>query len=147
MAKGISYWDKKLIGTGGIVNEYVKWRDAVRVETDPDTGKEYPVAPCITCKREVVGRNLHAGHWIGRTHKGAAYDEHNVHAQCGRPCNKDRSGEPQKYEDALLEMYGEEEVARLRAWTYKTRVWTPAELEELYNDYKQKLAALKNGAR
>jgi hypothetical protein len=136
--KGISYWDKKLIGTGGVLNEYVKWRDAT--DFTPE-GK--PIAPCITCKSPVKGSNLHAGHWVGRRHKGVAYDEHNVHAQCGMPCNKYRSGEPQMYEDELREMYGDEEVDRIRSWVGKVRKWTPTELEELYHEYKQKLEELK----
>lgn len=140
--QGISYWDKKLIGNGGVLNEYVKWRDAIRIETDPNTGRRYPIATCITCKHEVAGRNLHAGHWVSRRHKGVAYDEHNIHAQCGRPCNKDRNGEPQMYEDELRLMYGDEETDRIRSWVNKPRKWTPVELEELYNHYKKKLQDL-----
>lgn len=135
--QGVSYWGKKLIGTGGVLNEYVKYRDAVRIEN----GK--PVAPCITCKQEVSSYNLHAGHWISRKHKGVAYDEHNLHAQCGG-CNKWGNGEPQMYEDELRLMYGDEETDRIRSWVGKVRKWTPAELEDLYNEYKQKLEDLKS---
>lgn len=140
--KGIAYWTEKLIGSkppGGVINRYVKWRDSIDVYTDPGTGKRYPIAPCITCKTPVMKQNLHAGHWISRRHKGVAFDEHNIHAQCGRPCNKDRNGEPQMYEDELRLMYGDEETDRIRSWVGKIRKWTPAELEDLYNEYKEKL--------
>lgn len=136
--KGVRYWDNKLIGTGGILNEYVKYRDAV--DFTPE-GK--PIAHCITCNKLVSSYNLHAGHWVSRNHKGAAYDEHNVHAQCGRPCNKDNKGEPIKYEQALIKKYGQEEVDRLRGWVYQTRKWTPMELEELYYYYKEQLKQYK----
>lgn len=137
--KGVMYWDKKLIGTGGVINEYVKWRDAI--DFTPE-GK--PIALCITCKAPVKGTNLQAGHWVGRRHKGVAYDEHNIHPQCGMPCNKYRAGEPQIYEDELRLLYGDKEVERIRSWVGKPRHWTPQELEELHAEYKIKLQKLKS---
>jgi hypothetical protein len=134
---GVKYWDKKLIGNGGVVNEYIKRRDATSFTPE---GK--PIAPCITCKREVSGSSLHCGHWISRKHKGVAYDEHNLAAQCAG-CNKWGNGEPQMFEDELRLLYGDKEVNRIRSWVGKPRKWTPAELEDLYHKYKEKLAEYK----
>lgn len=137
MNKGIAYWEKKLIGQNGILNEYVKWRDATEVED----GK--PVCSCITCGRRISGTNLHAGHWISRRHKWTAYDEFNIHAQCGFPCNKYRNGEPQIYERELRLRYGDEKVDEMLSTVGKIRKWKPYELEELYNYYKQALKEIK----
>jgi len=131
--KGVAYWGNKLIGSGGVLNEYVKWRDSTDLTEE---GK--PIAPCITCGKLVSSHSLHAGHWISRRHKGVAYDPHNLHAQCAG-CNKWNNGEPQMYEDVLREMYGDKEVDRIRSWVGKVRKWKPYELEELYNQYKEKL--------
>ena len=145
--KGLKYWDDKLIGSSppGVLNQYVKWRDSVRVYTDPDTGKDYPVAPCITCKKEVMKHNLQAGHWISRRHKMVAYDEHNLHAQCGY-CNRYGNGEPQMHEDEMRIMYGDEEVDRIRGGLWKQNEKSPDELEALYNEYKGKLEVAKREA-
>jgi len=134
--QGIKYWDKKLIGTGGVLNEYVKWRDAIRIAD----GK--PVAICITCKRECSSHNLHAGHWISRRWKGSAYDVRNLHAQCGG-CNHWGNGEPQMYEDELRDLYGDDVVSEIRSWVGKTRKWKPFELEEMYHHYRGELDKLK----
>jgi hypothetical protein len=139
MAKtqGVAYWSKKLIGTGGVLNEYVKWRDAIQVVD----GK--PICPCITCGKLVSGTNLHAGHWISRVHKATAYDEYNIASQCGYPCNKFRNGEPQVYEAKLRALYGDVKVDEMKSTIGTLRKWKPYELEELYNYYKSALAEIK----
>lgn len=131
--KGLSYWDKKLIGVGGVVNEYVKLRDAVDFDED---GK--PIAPCITCGKRVSRHNLQAGHFVSRRHKLRAYDERNIHAQCGG-CNKFGKGETLKYRKVLIELYGEEVVEELEQAQYQTANWKPYQLEELYGEYKEKI--------
>lgn len=134
---GVAYWSKKLIGNGGVLNEYVKWRDAV----DNENGK--PIAECITCGKRVSGANLHAGHFASRRFKRVAYDEQNLHAQCAY-CNKWLNGNPIIYRKRIKELYGKETLARLeRAVTQPPKVWKPYELEELYNKYKGLLAELK----
>lgn len=133
--KGLKYWEKKLIGQGGILNEYVKRRDAVDFTED---GK--PICICITCSNKIQGTNLHAGHWISRRHKATAFMEENIHAQCGFPCNKYNHGEPQIYERKLREMYGDEKVEQMLATVGVTKKWKPYELEELYYYYKDKLS-------
>jgi hypothetical protein len=128
--KGVAYWKKKLIGPGGVLNEYVKWRDAHAITED---GK--PIANCITCGRAASGRSLHAGHWISRRYVATAYMEENVHAQCAG-CNKYGNGEPQKYREFLIDFRGQDVVDELEATYKQIKKWKPHELEELYNDYK-----------
>lgn len=130
---GIAYWDKKLIGQNGVLNQYVKWRDAIAVED----GK--PICACITCGKRIAGTNLHAGHWISRRHKATAYNEFNLHAQCGFPCNKFRNGEPQIYERKLRQLYGDELVDDMLQSVGSIRKWKPFELEALYHEYRRAL--------
>lgn len=128
--KGVAYWKKKLIGNGGVVNEYVKWRDAHDIT---ENGK--PVARCFTCGKEVSGSNLHAGHYISRRYAATAYSEENIHAQCAY-CNRFGNGEPQKYREHLIDFRGLDVVKDLEKKMKETRKWSPPELEEMYNDYK-----------
>lgn len=65
-----------------------------------------------------------------------------AHHNCAG-CNKWGNGEPQMYEDEIRLMYGDEEVDRIRGWVHKTRKWTPMELEEKFNYYKEKLKEYK----
>lgn len=139
--KGISYWEKKLIGSGGVLNEFVKYRDAIGFTP---AGK--PICICITCGKKVSGQNLHAGHFISRRYKKVAYDERNINAQCGVPCNDKRigKGEPLKYRRKLIEIYGEEEVKELEDAQYSTgKHWTPSQLEEKFNYYSKKVKELE----
>lgn len=135
--KGVAYWKKKLIGNGGVLNEYVKYRDAHDLT---ENGK--PIAYCVTCGKEASGVNLHAGHYISRRYTSTAYSEENVHAQCAG-CNKYGNGEPQKYREFLVDFRGEDVVKDLEKKMKETRKWTPQELEELYNDYKVMLEDAK----
>lgn len=131
--KGTAYWTKKLIGNGGVLNDYVKWRDAV----DNINGK--PISECITCGKQVSGVNNQAGHYISRRIRRVAFDEHNVHSQCSY-CNRFLNGNPVIYRRKIIELYGQKELDRLeRAVTQTGKSWKPFELEELYNDYKQRL--------
>jgi hypothetical protein len=140
--KGVAYWDKKLIGNGGILNTYVKYRDAIMFTPE---GK--PIAECITCGKEVSGHSLHAGHFIGRRHKKAAYDERNINGQCAG-CNKWGKGEVLKYRKALIEMYGKPVVEELEQAQYSSgKHWTPVQLEEKYNYYKEMVKEYKDHAK
>jgi hypothetical protein len=85
---------------------------------------------------------MHAGHWIVRQKKYSRWDEHNVHAQCPG-CNTFYNGEPQAYEDRIVDLYGEEERDRLKRNANKIVKFTTAQLEEMYNEYKQKVTELR----
>lgn len=136
--KGIKYWDDKL---WPVFSRYIRLRDALALGGVFDEDGE-AVAECITCYTRKSVKKLQAGHWIGRRHKMVKYDEHNVHAQCGQ-CNKWGAGEPQFYEDRIVELYGEAERDRLRQGVYQTRKFTPFELEEMYNHYKLEVERLE----
>lgn len=136
--KGVSYWDNKLIGIGGVLNDYVKYKYAI---DHTDQGK--PICVCVTCKKRVSGYNLQAGHWQSRRHKSVAYDLHNLHPQCGY-CNQHMAGNYPKYEDYIVQKYGPAERDRLRQGAYQTKKWNPVELEDMYYHYKKKLNELKD---
>lgn len=135
---GVAYWDKKLIGIGGVMNDYIKYKYAVDYT---EAGK--PICVCVTCGKRVNTYNLQNGHWQSRRHKSVAYDEHNMHPQCGY-CNEFMNGNYPRYEDFIVQTYGKEERDRLRQGAYTTKKWQPYELEEMYNDYKQRVKELKS---
>ncbi len=136
--KNKTYWDKKLIGNGGVINNYVKLRDS-ELTTDGDrTENGKPIARCITCDKLASGHNLHAGHYITRARKATAYDLHNVHAQCSY-CNKWRNGESAIYKMKIVDRYGEEELIRLENQMLGGASWTLQELEELHSEMKEKI--------
>lgn len=139
--KGVRYWDNKL---WKVFSRYIRLRDSL-ITTDGlrDEDGEL-VAECITCYARAPIKYMDAGHWISRDKKLVKYDEHNVHAQCKR-CNKYHNGEPQMYEDRIVELYGPDERDRLRTAVYGSRKFYPHELETLYNHYKGEVARLEKG--
>ena len=141
--KTISYWDKKIVGNGGVLNNYIKYRDAVDLD---ENGK--PICECITCGKRISGRNLHAGHYIRRAIRSTRYDERNLAAQCAG-CNNYKSGEPVVFRQRLMDQYGQDTVEELEEMMNhelagNPRKWKTWELEEVYNDYRRALRFAKN---
>jgi hypothetical protein len=107
-------------------SKYVRRRDALRT-----TGTE-EYARCITCGNVSEITEMDAGHWIPRNKLGTFMDERNVHAQC-RGCNRFAGGRPAEYAEALIQLYGPEELEALVRQSmrcYKIRSWD--EWEALY---------------
>ena len=93
---------------------------------------------CVTCNRSYPVKDLQAGHFITRRAKSILYHEKNVHAQC-EYCNHWGHGEPLKYQDALIKMYGTMTVQVLRASEHSQRQWKKFELEALIQEYTDKV--------
>lgn len=89
---------------------------------------------CFTCgKREESGQ-MHAGHFIPRTHSNTLFDEMNVHAQCSQ-CNMFNQGQPHIYAQKLIAKYGLDEFQKLVERGKEIKQYKIPELELLYKKY------------
>lgn len=93
--------------------------------------------PCISCGKQMREGNIDAGHfWSSGGHKNLTFNEDNVHAQCSRPCNKDKGGDLNNYRIGLIKRIGIERVNYLESEAHKTRKYTREELKELQKKYR-----------
>ena len=76
-------------------SEYVRLRD--RFQDD--------WCKCISCGCIKHWKEMHAGHFIDRQHKGVKFNEQNVHAQCCH-CNTYGQGEQYRYGESIIKKYG-----------------------------------------
>ena len=112
-------------------NEYIRLRD-----------KE---SFCISCGKELRKGNTDAGHYMSSGgHYNVRFNEDNVHGQCSRPCNKDKSGDLINYRKGLIERIGLERLEHLESIANETRKFTIPEVKEIIETYKQKVKILKN---
>lgn len=94
--------------------------------------------PCISCE------TLHTAQWDAGHYRsvGAAahlrFNEDNVHRQCSRPCNKDKSGNLIEYRKGLVQRIGLERVEALENDNRTVRL----SIEEI-KAIKAKYAAMK----
>lgn len=93
-------------------SKHIRKRDALRTTG----GEEY--ARCITCGNTFHIKEMDAGHWMPRNKTGTFLDEHNCHAQC-RGCNRFGGGRPAEYANAIVELYGEDELITLTSLSVK----------------------------
>lgn len=114
----VSWWKKK---AWSAFSKWIRERD------------EYV---CCTCGKQERGPGMHGGHFIPGRHNSVLFDEHNVHAQCYW-CNMRLKGNPIKYFRFMQQKYGEAEIYRLEALDKQDKQFTVAELEAIYNRYKQ----------
>jgi hypothetical protein len=99
---------------------------------------------CISCgtKKDV---QYCAGHYYTRgARPDLAFNEDNVHLQCNNYCNKNLSGNIEKYRPNLIAKIGEDRYLKLqeRIDIKPTREYYSA----VEKEYKQKLKELRNGS-
>ncbi|RKX92021.1 MAG: recombinase [Spirochaetes bacterium] len=94
-------------------SRYIRTRDCIATTGSPEYGR------CITCGQVYPFGKLDAGHFIPGRSDAVLFEEHNCHAQ-GIRCNRFAQGAFVEYEMALRELYGEEEVERLKQLKFKT---------------------------
>lgn len=119
------------------VQDYLKLAQQVfnRFIRERDKGK-----PCISCKKLIKENNCDAGHFYSAGgHYNVRFDENNVHAQCSRPCNKDKSGDLLNYRENLVKKIGYEAFEKLTIDSQLTRKFTVDELKQIIETYKEKL--------
>ena len=101
-----------------------------------DEAKGYP---CISCGKVLRKGNIDAGHYFSAGGFGSVrFSEFNVHAQCSRPCNKDKSGDLLNYQIGIEKRIGGEELIKLHEEAHKIRKYTREELKAIIEMYKQK---------
>ena len=101
-----------------------------------DEAKGYP---CISCNKILRKGNIDAGHYFSAGgHGSVRFSEFNVHAQCSRPCNKDKSGDLLNYQIGIEKRIGGEELLKLHEEAHKIRKFTREELKDIIELYKQK---------
>ena len=89
---------------------------------------------CVTCGKKEHWKSIQAGHFMSRKHYSTRWDEDNVHPQCVA-CNVYRAGEQYKYSVAI----GEFTAERLYLKSQELVKFTNYELEEMINDYEERL--------
>lgn len=99
---------------------------------------------CVTCQKLMFWKNdgAQAGHFVKRQHRAVRWDERNVNVQCIR-CNKWLNGNEAEHGAYVIRTHGlevHEELLRLKHTVFKV---TRTTLEDLINEYKQKLEELE----
>lgn len=102
---------------------------------------------CITCGKQDYSSNIHAGHYCPQS-KGnrLRFDERNVHAQCDS-CNRFKSGNLYVYALELQRRYGSGILEELDAVKNEVRKFTHEELEQMTEQYKQKVIEMDKAGR
>lgn len=107
-------------------NTYIRYRDKDK--------------PCISCGKKLRKGNTDAGHYMSSGgHYNVRFNEDNVHGQCSRPCNKDKSGDLINYRKGLINRIGLERLEYLESIANETRKFNIQEVKELINFYKNKI--------
>ena len=92
---------------------------------------------CITCNKTFHWKAIQAGHFMSRKHYSIRWDERNVKPQCVA-CNVYRAGEQYKYSIYL----GKKLANDLYLQSKELVKFTNYELEDMINDYSEKLKKL-----
>ena len=93
---------------------------------------------CVTCGNKFYWKEIQAGHFMSRKHYSTRWDENNVKPQCVA-CNVYRAGEKYKYSLYLGNKLSEELYIKSK----EIRKFTSLELEEMYNDFNERLKDLE----
>lgn len=127
-------------------NKAVKYRDSELIEGEW-------LFQCITCTRRVLFRdrdghfykNAQAGHFQPEVYSNTRFNEMNVNAQCGMPCNYNM-GEQVKYARALDLKYGDGTAQELEDLAKERKQWTIPELQEIIADSLEQIRFYENQA-
>ncbi len=118
------------------VSPYIRLRD-----TRGRYGGRY--GKCITCGERLTYKKGHAGHWRHGSTKRTYFFEKNIHIQCPS-CNFYKDGARDVYAVKLEEKYGFGILQDIHAMDDPKWVWTIEKLKVVEEEYKQKLANLKD---
>ncbi len=134
--KGVRYWKKK---AWDAFSKYIRLRDALKTTSTEET------VICYTCKKPYPAFGVgcvQAGHFVPGRGNSILFDERGVHAQCYN-CNVNLKGNWPEYMKWMLVDYGRKVVDELLYLKNQVKIYTPADLEELRDKYKQMYEDLK----
>ena len=137
----VSYWHKKLLGSGGVFSRYVRLRDSAAYLNKHPEINEIGSA-CISCNVFYPIKSLQAGHFITTQKTFIKYHEQNVHAQCYN-CNINLKGNWTGYLEAMVARYGQLAVDNLMSIRNNPKKFNVIELEELYDRCVESIAELE----
>lgn len=112
-------------------SEWVRRRDA----------DEGGTVHCVTCRKPLFWKEAHAGHFISGRTNAVLFHPDIVNPQC-EVCNIWRGGNYVAYTLYMLDKYGREKVEEFEALRRQVKKLTRSDLEDLINEYKQKLEGL-----
>jgi len=92
---------------------------------------------CVTCGAKKSIKDIHAGHYIPRTHKSLRFNERNVHPQCSY-CNTYLNGNLEEYKKYLINRYGEEVISYLESKKREIGKWGVYEFNKVKKKYEKK---------
>jgi len=101
--------------------------------------REDGLLECWSCHKLHAMSEMDCGHFVGRQHKATRFLEENCHPQC-RYCNRYIEGNKDAYALSLVKHYGPDILERLQVEKHKTLHLLAADLIEIINRYKAKLA-------
>lgn len=101
---------------------------------------------CVTCGTTILKpRNHQAGHFIPKEIGGPDlyFEETNVHSQCGY-CNRNLGGWGEKYNDVMLQRYGQKHVKMLKNMRNNRvhRIFDKLSLQLIFERYTTMLSEL-----
>jgi len=113
----------------------------IRLEAADEFGR----VTCCSCGGSFeLGKNVDAGHFLGRQNNATIFDERNVAPQCHQ-CNRfDTSGQARvNYNAYMLEKYGDQVVAELILKSNQSKQFTREELAEMRQGYMDRIREAK----
>lgn len=118
-----------------IFSAYIRARDCLKTTGCTSFGL------CVTCDKRYHFKLLQAGHFIPGRHNANLFSEKGTHAQCYN-CNINLKGNTLEYRRRIIEMYGEGADLELEKEDRQIKKFSEAELLEMIETYKLKLAEL-----
>lgn len=100
---------------------------------------------CVTCGKRGHYKEMDGGHFISRKYVATKLLEENIHPQC-KYCNLHLRGNLIRYTLYMQEMYGKDFINELERMKNEGRKWMRYEVEELIEDYKNKIRGLEDAA-
>ncbi len=130
--KGVKYWKAKAWTE---FSKYIRLRDAIKTTKTKDR------VVCCTCGKEYPAfgggkYGMQAGHFIPGRGGAILFEEDGVNGQCFQ-CNVFKKGCWPQYMDFMLKEYGTKVVTDLLRLNKTVRRYTPVELEELRDKYRE----------
>lgn len=110
----------------------------IRLRDSDDRG----YAKCVTCDNVLNWKEIQAGHYISRRFLATRWEETNVHSQC-RGCNLFADGAHDTYAIALMDLYGDDILRKLKAQKHKKFPWTRQLIESELHYYQEQVEFLK----